>query len=55
MVGGVIGFCLSGMGLPILITNMIVLSLDFGMKKLMKRQVKCFLLSVYHKKIGFSN
>lgn len=42
MGGGVTGFCLSGMDLRILITNMIVLSLGFGMKKLMKRQAKCF-------------
>lgn len=42
MGGGVTGFCLSGMDLRILITNMIVLSLDFGMKKLIKRQAKCF-------------
>lgn len=50
-----IDFYLYGMALLILITSMIALSFDFGMSKLMKRQVKCFLLSVSHKKNGYSN
>lgn len=50
-----IDFYLCGMGLLILITSMTALSFDFGMNKLMKRQVKCFLLSVSHKRNGYSN
>lgn len=51
----VIDFYLYGMVLLILITSMIALSFDFGIKKLMKRQVKCSLLSVSHKRNGYSH